>query len=157
MAENLRAIVAENQHRGPSLVLAHNLHLHHTAEGELGRAGAAALVGLTLGDCYLFVATDARPDSEPNTLPGVDACTPGGGHRRGVARGCAMAHAAEGELGSASKVLVGLNLGRALPVRGNRRPASTASRTPGQEAACVPLAAATGEAWRVAAPMGPRG
>jgi hypothetical protein len=30
-----------------------------------------ALVELTLGERYLFVATDANPDSEPGTLQGV--------------------------------------------------------------------------------------
>jgi hypothetical protein len=69
MAENLLAIVAEEQHRGPSLVFAHNLHLRH-AGGE-DWASAGALIGLTLGERYLFVATDASLDRAPDTLQHV--------------------------------------------------------------------------------------
>ncbi|MER6989252.1 erythromycin esterase family protein [Saccharopolyspora hirsuta] len=65
MAENLLAIVAQEQHRGPSLVFAHNAHLQRAG----GSAGA--LVARTLGDRYAFVATDANPRSVPGTLQGA--------------------------------------------------------------------------------------
>jgi erythromycin esterase-like protein len=65
MAENLLAIVAQEQERGPSLVFAHNEHLQRHG------ASAGALVGLTLGERYVFVATDANPHSDPDTLQGA--------------------------------------------------------------------------------------
>jgi erythromycin esterase-like protein len=70
MAENLLAIVAQERRRGPSLVFAHNgLLQRHTPAGEWGSAGA--LVGLSLGERYVFLATDANPHSDPGTLQGV--------------------------------------------------------------------------------------
>lgn len=77
MAENLLAIVAQEQRRGPSLVFAHNVHLQrarsHMPGGadEVSWGSAGALVGLTLGERYAFLATDANPDSDPGTLQGV--------------------------------------------------------------------------------------
>lgn len=65
MADNLLAIVAQEQLRGPSLVFAHNMHL----QPKPGSAGA--LVRLTLGERYVFVATDGSPGGEPGTLHGV--------------------------------------------------------------------------------------
>jgi erythromycin esterase-like protein len=70
MAENLLAIVAEEQGRGPSLVFAHNVHLQRAHE-PVSWWSAGALVGLVLGERYAFVATDANPHSEPDTLQGV--------------------------------------------------------------------------------------
>lgn len=69
MAENLLAIVTREQRRGPSLVFAHNTHLRPARSPNWGSAGA--LVTLTLGERYLFVATDANPHSEPGTLQGA--------------------------------------------------------------------------------------
>lgn len=70
MAENLLAIVAQEQGRGPSLVFAHNAHLRRAHEpASWGSAGA--LAGLALGERYAFVATDANPHSEPGTLQGA--------------------------------------------------------------------------------------
>ncbi|MER7013107.1 erythromycin esterase family protein [Saccharopolyspora sp. NPDC000359] len=54
MADNLLAIVAREQHRGPTLVFAHNAHLQRApsdmavrrGRGELGRRGGARLPGL---------------------------------------------------------------------------------------------------------------
>ncbi|WP_433756401.1 erythromycin esterase family protein [Nocardia sp. CA-135398] len=74
MAENLLAIVAQEQRRGPCLVFAHNSHLQHTqprGEHEASWGNAGALVGLTLGERYAFLATDANPDSDPATLQGM--------------------------------------------------------------------------------------
>jgi erythromycin esterase-like protein len=74
MAENLLAIVAQEQRRGPSLVFAHNGHLQPhmpVGEDEVSWGSAGALVGLTLGDRYVFLATDANRDSDPGTLQGV--------------------------------------------------------------------------------------
>jgi erythromycin esterase-like protein len=78
MAENLLAIVAQEQHRGPSLVFAHNVHLRRAqsshmmvGEHEVNWGSAGALVGLTLGERYAFLATDANPDSEAGTLQGA--------------------------------------------------------------------------------------
>ena len=75
MAENLLAIVAQEQRRGPSLVFAHNVHLQrtqsHVGEDEVSWGSAGALVGLTLGERYAFLATDANPDSDPGTLQGM--------------------------------------------------------------------------------------
>lgn len=69
MAENLLAIVAQEQQRGPSLVFAHNGHLQRAVgEDDVSWANAGALVELTLGERYVFLATDANPDSEPGTL-----------------------------------------------------------------------------------------
>jgi hypothetical protein len=77
MAENLLAIVAQEQRRGPSLVFAHNVHLQRTqshmplGEDDVSWGSAGALVGLTLGERYMFLATDASPDSDPGTLQGM--------------------------------------------------------------------------------------
>jgi erythromycin esterase-like protein len=77
MAENLLAIVAQEQRRGPSLVFAHNVHLQRVqshmpvGEDDVSWGSAGALVGLTLGERYVFLATDANPDSDPGTLQGV--------------------------------------------------------------------------------------
>ncbi|MGX7824624.1 erythromycin esterase family protein [Actinokineospora sp. 24-640] len=76
MAENLLAIVTQEQHRGPSLVFAHNAHLQRTpVDGTWACAGA--LVARTLAERYLFLATDANPRSDPATLQGhlADATT----------------------------------------------------------------------------------
>ncbi|MBF6166412.1 erythromycin esterase family protein [Streptomyces gardneri] len=77
MADNLLAIAAREQCRGPSLVFAHNAHLRrahsHTliSEDEANWCGAGALVGLALGERYMFLATDAGLHSAPGTLQGV--------------------------------------------------------------------------------------
>ncbi len=77
MADNLLAIVAQERRRGPSLVFAHNVHLQraqpHMPVGgdDVSWGSAGALVALTLGRRYLFVASDANPDSDPGTLQGV--------------------------------------------------------------------------------------
>ncbi|WP_431951922.1 erythromycin esterase family protein [Nocardia lijiangensis] len=77
MAENLLAIVAQEQRRGPSLVFAHNALLQRTespvqvGEDDKNWATAGALVGLTLGERYVFLATDANPHSDPGTFQGV--------------------------------------------------------------------------------------
>ncbi|WP_416367439.1 erythromycin esterase family protein [Nocardia terpenica] len=70
MAENLLAIIAREQNRGPTLVFAHNEHLHRAQPvgSQPNWANAGALVELTLGDRYIFLATDASPDSTPGTL-----------------------------------------------------------------------------------------
>ncbi|WP_454195311.1 erythromycin esterase family protein [Nocardia sp. Marseille-Q1738] len=77
MAENLLAIVAQEQRRGPSLVFAHNEHMQRAqspmpvGEDDVNWCSAGALVGLTLGERYVFVATDASPHSDPDTLQRV--------------------------------------------------------------------------------------
>jgi erythromycin esterase-like protein len=77
MADNLLAIVAREQRRGPSLVFAHNAHLQRAQSHlPIGRdearwASAGALVGFALGQRYVFLATDANPDSDPDTLQGL--------------------------------------------------------------------------------------
>ncbi|WP_187764771.1 erythromycin esterase family protein [Saccharopolyspora spinosa] len=77
MAENLLAIVAQEQRRGPCLVFAHNAHLQRARSGmpvgedDVNWESAGALVGLTLGERYVFLATDASPDSDPGTLQRV--------------------------------------------------------------------------------------
>ncbi|MBB5913585.1 erythromycin esterase-like protein [Nocardia transvalensis] len=83
MAENLLAIREQEQHRGPTLVFAHNEHLRRRRSGApVGRddvrggntdaavswGSAGALVDLTLGERYMFVATDTGLDSNPGTL-----------------------------------------------------------------------------------------
>ena len=67
MADNLLAIVAREQRRGPTLVFAHNEHLRR-ARTAASWANAGALVELTLGGRYVFVATDAGIDPEPGTV-----------------------------------------------------------------------------------------
>ncbi|WP_199443636.1 erythromycin esterase family protein [Umezawaea beigongshangensis] len=77
MADNLLAILDEEQRRGPSLVFAHNGHLQRATshlslgEEEVSWGSAGAIVALTLGERYVFLATDAAPDSDPGTLQGV--------------------------------------------------------------------------------------
>ncbi|MGW1677251.1 erythromycin esterase family protein [Saccharopolyspora sp. NPDC002376] len=77
MAENLLAIAAEEQQRGPSLVFAHNVHLQpaqsqmSVGEDNVSWGSAGSLVGIALGERYRFVATDANPNSDPDTLQGV--------------------------------------------------------------------------------------
>ncbi|MFD0207361.1 MULTISPECIES: erythromycin esterase family protein [Saccharothrix] len=77
MADNVLAIVARERRRGPSLVFLHNAHLQparsHVSDdhGEVSWASAGALVALTLGERYLFVATDANPESVAGTLQRV--------------------------------------------------------------------------------------
>jgi erythromycin esterase-like protein len=71
MAENLLAIVAREQRRGPSLVFAHNEHLRRARPGDVSWGTAGALVGLTLGERYLFVATDGSPTTAAGTLQRV--------------------------------------------------------------------------------------
>ncbi|MEV2218602.1 erythromycin esterase family protein [Nocardia vinacea] len=74
MAENLLAIVAQEQRRGPTLVFAHNAHLQRAQsvdDGAPSWGSAGALVALTLGERYVFLATDANPDSDPGTLQGM--------------------------------------------------------------------------------------
>ncbi|MBF6229312.1 erythromycin esterase family protein [Nocardia abscessus] len=77
MAENLLAIVAQEQRRGTSLVFAHNVHLQraqsHMSVGQddVNWCGAGALVELALGERYVFLATDASPHSDPGTLQHV--------------------------------------------------------------------------------------
>ncbi len=74
MAENLHAILAREQQRGPTLVFAHNVHLQRMrSHMDIGGAratwaSAGALVALPLGERYVFLATDANPQSEPGTL-----------------------------------------------------------------------------------------
>ncbi|MFR9749879.1 erythromycin esterase family protein [Nocardia sp. 004] len=77
MAENLLALIAQEQRRGPSLVFAHNVHLQRAqsrlraGDDEMSWGSAGALVGLALGARYMFLATDAGPDSDPNTFQGM--------------------------------------------------------------------------------------
>ncbi|MFJ1455664.1 erythromycin esterase family protein [Nocardia sp. N2S4-5] len=71
MAENLLAIVTEERRRGPSLVFAHNMHLQPAPAGAASWDSAGAIVRLSLGERYLFVATDANPHSESGTLQGI--------------------------------------------------------------------------------------
>ncbi|MFD2415964.1 erythromycin esterase family protein [Amycolatopsis pigmentata] len=74
MADNLLAIVTREHQRGPGLVFAHNVHLQRgrsrltVGEDEASWGSAGALVALTLGERYVFVASDASPDSEPGTF-----------------------------------------------------------------------------------------
>ncbi|RKT84599.1 Erythromycin esterase homolog [Saccharopolyspora antimicrobica] len=76
MAENLLAIVAREQRRGPTLVFAHNAHLQRAKSDmqfggdEVSWDDAGALVELALGERYVFLATDANPRSAPGTLQG---------------------------------------------------------------------------------------
>ena len=77
MAENLLAVVAQEQRRGPGLLFAHNAHLLRVqsdmpVNGDVVSWGSAgSLVGLALGERYVVVATDANPDSDPGTLQGA--------------------------------------------------------------------------------------
>ncbi|CCF63853.1 erythromycin esterase family protein [Nocardia cyriacigeorgica] len=77
MADNLLDIRAREEHRGPTLVFAHNVHLQYTpptmtvGENQVQWANAGALVALTLGERYAVIAADANPHSEPGTLQGA--------------------------------------------------------------------------------------
>ncbi|MBF6317315.1 erythromycin esterase family protein [Nocardia cyriacigeorgica] len=77
MADNLLDILAREQHRGPALVFAHNVHLQYArptmavGENEVRWGNAGALIALALGERYAFIAADANPHSEPGTLQGV--------------------------------------------------------------------------------------
>jgi erythromycin esterase-like protein len=110
MAENLLAIVAEEQRRGPVLVFAHNAHLQRTPSStriggdEVGWGSAGALVALTLGERYVFVATDANPDSDPGTLQGVlaEATT-----RRTLFPAAALSAALPPEIGTGEPIVPG--------------------------------------------------
>lgn len=78
MANNILAIVEREQRRGPTLVFAHNSHLHPRVPDQPAWSNAGALAAFTLGERYLFVATDATPAPVPGTLQGVLAeATPG--------------------------------------------------------------------------------
>ncbi len=58
-------------------MFAHNAHLQRAQSGllagtdDVNWGSAGALVGLTLGDRYVYVATDANPNSDPGTLQGL--------------------------------------------------------------------------------------
>jgi erythromycin esterase-like protein len=74
MAENLLVIVEQERRRGPSLVFAHNGILqpsHGPAGDDASWGSAGALVALTLGERYAFLAADAGLDSSPGTLQGM--------------------------------------------------------------------------------------
>ncbi|GEM34444.1 erythromycin esterase [Nocardia neocaledoniensis NBRC 108232] len=77
MADNLLAVRAAEQERGPSLVFAHNVHLQRAvstmAMGDTAVrwCSAGALVAGVLGDRYAFLASDAKPQSTPDTLQGL--------------------------------------------------------------------------------------
>ncbi|UGT56504.1 erythromycin esterase family protein [Nocardia asteroides] len=77
MADNLLAVRAVEQERGPSLVFAHNVHLQRAVSTmamgatEARWCSAGALVAGALGDRYAFLASDAKPHSTPGTLQGV--------------------------------------------------------------------------------------
>lgn len=77
MAENLLDIVERERGRGPTLVFAHNVHLQRSPSAmAVGAenatwAGAGALAALTLGERYVFVASDANPRAEAGTLQGA--------------------------------------------------------------------------------------
>ena len=101
MAENLRAIAAQEARRGPTLVFAQNLHLQKHRSEWLLPAGwgplegetvswwsAGAIVGAQMGDRYAFLASalGSAPDQglgvlESDTLEGAfsaiaeDRCT----------------------------------------------------------------------------------
>ncbi|MGW4355226.1 erythromycin esterase family protein, partial [Nocardia sp. NPDC004582] len=78
MADNISAIVEREQRRGPTLVFAHNSHLRPRVPDQPEWSNAGALAAFTLGERYLFVATDAGLDPVPGTLQGVLAeATPG--------------------------------------------------------------------------------
>lgn len=74
MADNLLAILDAERTRGPVLVFAHNMHVIRAhsrmrfGPEEAVWASAGALVGRTLGDRYLVVASDANPASVPGTF-----------------------------------------------------------------------------------------
>ena len=77
MADNLLAIRGRERDRGPTLVFAHNAHLQRTvgsvAAGDTRSdwANAGTLVERELGEAFLFVAADANPATEPDTLQGL--------------------------------------------------------------------------------------
>jgi hypothetical protein len=77
MSENLRAMVAQEQRRGPSLVFAHNEHLHRATSviaagaSEAIWSSAGGLIGSELGERYVVVTTDTALRSGPHTLQGL--------------------------------------------------------------------------------------
>ncbi|MFF9839638.1 erythromycin esterase family protein [Streptomyces sp. NPDC013740] len=84
MAENLLDIRAAEERRGPTLVSAHNLHLHRTVSvwstGELSAtwSGAGGILGSLLGERYVCVAGSLGSSAalglghpEPDTYEGV--------------------------------------------------------------------------------------
>jgi erythromycin esterase-like protein len=84
MADNLKAVIAQEVDRGPTLVFAHNRHLQRDrstwqlAHLALEWWSAGAIVGAQLGPAYAFLAGDlgAAPGQgldapEPDTLEGV--------------------------------------------------------------------------------------
>jgi erythromycin esterase-like protein len=79
MADNLMAIVAEEEHRGPTLVFAHNAHLRPAqstltfGEHEATWASAGSIAAMSLGNRYVFMASDGSPSSAAGTLQGVMA------------------------------------------------------------------------------------
>lgn len=110
MAENLHAIVAREQGRGPSLVFAHNVHLQRARSDmrvgadEVNWCGAGALVALALGERYVFLATDAAPHSDPDTLQRVlaEATT-----RRALFPAPALRAALDPSIGSGEPIVPG--------------------------------------------------
>ncbi|MBM7415500.1 MULTISPECIES: erythromycin esterase family protein [Nocardiaceae] len=76
MADNLRDIVARERRHGPTLVFAHNSHLHRgdsALPGEARWAAAGALLARDLGDEYVVIATDANPSAPAGTLQAMVA------------------------------------------------------------------------------------
>ncbi|MFC4126912.1 erythromycin esterase family protein [Nocardia rhizosphaerae] len=77
MADNLLAIRDAEQDRGPSLVFAHNAHVHRgrstmgMGTGDVSWCGAGALVAPALGARHIVVTTDGAPHSAPGTLQGA--------------------------------------------------------------------------------------
>lgn len=68
MADNLLTLIAQEQHRGPSLVFAHNAHLSVAHDDAKSWANTGALVHQALADRYLFIAADASLTPDPDTL-----------------------------------------------------------------------------------------
>ncbi len=110
MADNLLAIVAAEQHRGPTLVFAHNVHLQRagstlTMGGDDAHwCGAGALVAMSLGESYAFVATDANPKSLPGTLQGELAAAT---HRRALFPASALRAALPASIGVGEPIVPG--------------------------------------------------
>ena len=110
MADNLLAIVAEEQDRGPTLVFAQNAHLRRGestllfGDIEATWASAGALVALSLGERYVFVATDGSPHSEPDTLQGALAAAT---IRRALFPAAAVRAALPAEIGTDEPVVRG--------------------------------------------------
>ncbi|WP_067813950.1 erythromycin esterase family protein [Nocardia inohanensis] len=110
MAENILAILDRERRRGPSLAFAHNVHLLRGSSNmpigtdEVNWCGAGALVAHTLGERYLFVATDANPGSAPDTLPGMLAAAT---ERRALFRTSDLRAALPRSLGASEPMLQG--------------------------------------------------